>query len=67
MTSLVMCEVGRGEEGRVCYVMEVEGREKHIPVSDTLTHILKSLYGNYITQTIIAHHTTVCVCASVCV
>lgn len=46
IASSLMCEVGRGEGGRVCYVLEVEGKEKLVPVSETLTHILKSLYGN---------------------
>ena len=46
VVSLVMCEVVRGEEEKVCYVVEVEGKRKQVSVSDSLTHILKSLYGN---------------------
>ena len=42
-----MCEVGRGEGGKVCYVVQKEGKQKSVSVSETLTHVLKSLNGNY--------------------
>ena len=29
----------------MCYVLEVDGKEKLVPVSDSLTHILSSLFG----------------------
>ena len=41
-----MCDVVKGEEGGVCYCLEVEGKEKRVPVADALTHIFQSLYGN---------------------
>ena len=42
---MLICEVRRAEEGGVCYVLEVDEKEKLVPVSDSLTHILTSLFG----------------------
>ena len=46
IASSVTGKVVRGEDGRVCYLVKEREREKQVPVSDSLTLILKSLHGN---------------------
>ena len=46
IASILTCKVGKGEEGMVCYLVKEGEREKPIPVSDSLTLVLRSLYGN---------------------
>lgn len=48
ITSSLICGIGRGEGEKVCYVLEVDEKEKLVPVSDSLTHIFRSLYGEEI-------------------
>ena len=48
--SSLTCKLGRGEEGRVCYVIPVKGgSERKVSVEDGLTKILQSLHGNHTT------------------
>ena len=47
IASTLTCDVGRGEGGRVCYVIpEDGGKQKEVKVSDSLTLVLRSLHGN---------------------
>jgi molecular chaperone DnaK (HSP70) len=44
IASILTCEVGRSEEGTVCYLVKEGEREKLVPVSDSLTLVLGSLH-----------------------
>ena len=52
MAPSLMCKLGVDERGRggererVCYVLDEDGKEKKVSVSENLTHILRNLHGN---------------------